>query len=120
MSEVNRRQFLRNSAVGLGTLGAAGAIAAQDAPAKAAPSERLQVGCIGVAGRAAALLHGFASLKETEVVRICDIDAKRLGGAVQAIQKRTGKAPAADSDFRKLTDDPKLDVIAIGTPDHWH
>ena len=78
------------------------------------------MGCIGVAGRAAALVYGFASMKEVEVVRIADLDRKNLDGAVANLEKKTGSKPIADSDFRRLLDDQSIDVVAIGTPDHWH
>src|SRR5687767_2810111 len=119
MSSVNRRQFLQQSAAGLGAglaAAAAGrAVLADDAPAKAPASERLQVGCIGVGGRAAALVHGFASLREVDVVRLCDIDSGRLAGARQALEKRTGIKPVTDGDFRKIIDDPEIDAVVIGT-----
>ncbi|HEV8291192.1 MAG TPA: Gfo/Idh/MocA family oxidoreductase, partial [Tepidisphaeraceae bacterium] len=120
MSGINRREFLQQSAIGLAAVSTGGAALAQEAPTKAAPSERLRMGCIGVAGRAAALVYGFASLKEVEVVRIADLDRKNLEGAVGNLEKKTGKRPIADSDFRKLLDDKSIDVVAIGTPDHWH
>lgn len=120
MSLVDRRQFLQHSAVGAAAATFASSALAQDAPRKAPASERLRVGCVGVGGRAAALVHGFASLKEVEVVRICDIDRRRLDGAATALEKRTGKKPAADTDFRRLIDDPSIDAITVGTPDHWH
>ena len=120
MSNINRRKFLQHSAVGLAAVSAGGAVLAQEAPAKAPPSERLRMGCIGVAGRAAALVYGFASMKEVEVVRIADLDSKNLAGAVANLEKKSGKKPIADSDFRKLLDDKSIDAVAIGTPDHWH
>jgi predicted dehydrogenase len=120
MSGINRREFLQSSAIGLGALTAASAALAQEAPAKAPPSERVRMGCVGVAGRAGAVMNGFAALKEVELVHICDLDAKHLAAGVESVRKITGKAPAADGDFRKLIDNPALDAIAIGTPDHWH
>src|SRR5689334_16279119 len=120
MSGINRREFLQHSAISLAAVSTSATALAQEAPAKAAPSERIRMGCIGVAGRAAALLYGFASLKEVDVVRIADLDRKHLEGAVANLEKKTGKKPIADSDFRKLLDDNSLDAVAIGTPDHWH
>src|SRR5688500_1934457 len=120
MSPVNRRQFLHCSGAGVAAAGLSPALLAADAAAKAAPSERLRVGCIGVAGRAAALVHGFASLKDVEIVRLCDIDRGRLNGAAEALEKRTGKKPAIDTDYGKIIDDPSIDAVTIGTPDHWH
>jgi predicted dehydrogenase len=120
MSRYNRRQFLHCSAASLAAASAARSVLAQEAPAKAPPSERLRVGCVGVGGRAAALLHGFASLKDVEIVRICDVDSRRLGGAAEAVEKRTGKKPAVETDFRRIIDDKSIDAVTVGTPDHWH
>jgi predicted dehydrogenase len=77
------------------------------------------MGCIGVGGRAAALMHGFAGMKEIDLVRIADLDKGNLNGALKALEKRNVK-PQADSDFRKIIDDNSIDAVAIGTPDHWH
>ena len=124
MSSVSRRRFLHQGASGVATGLAVAAststLLADDAPAKAAPSERLRMGCIGVAGRGASLLYGFAEMKDVEVVAICDIDKRRLGNAADELEKRTGKKPAAETDFRRLIDDKSIDAIAVGTPDHWH
>jgi len=120
MSNINRREFLQQSAIGLAAVSAGGVALAQQAPGKTAPSERVRMGCIGVAGRAAALVYGFASMKEVEVVRVADLDRKNLDGAVANLEKKTGKKPIADSDFRRLLDDKSIDAVAIGTPDHWH
>jgi predicted dehydrogenase len=48
------------------------------------------------------------------------VDANVLQKRVADVEKIQGKAPAAYSDFRKLLEHQGLDVIIIGTPDHWH
>ena len=78
------------------------------------------MGCIGVGGRAASLLQGFASLKECDVTMICDVDTRKLPAAIKVVEERGGKAPEAVQDFRRLLDNKSLDVIVNGTPDHWH
>ena len=35
-------------------------------------------------------------------------------------KKQQGTKPRAERDFRKLIDDPSIDALVIGTPDHWH
>src|SRR5215212_471350 len=99
MFNANRRDVLQKSALGLAAV-ASGAVLAQETPtAKAPPSERIRMGCIGVAGRAAALVNGFAAMKEVEIVRVADLDSKNLNAAVAALEKKTGKKPIADADF---------------------
>ena len=120
MSNIDRREFMRNSGSGLVALSASAVALAEAQAPKAVASERLRVGCIGVGGRAAALLRGFASLPECDVVSICDVDTRKLPAALETVTSITGKKPAAYADFRKLIDDPKIDVITVGTPDHWH
>lgn len=87
---------------------------------KVPPSERVRVGCVGVGGRAAYLMNTFAGLRNVEVAAICDVDANRLGAAVQSVAERQGKKPVVASDFRKILDDPDIDALVVGTPDHWH
>jgi predicted dehydrogenase len=119
MSDLNRRTFLQTSAAGL-TAVTASALVSQGPVAKANASERLQVGCVGVEGRAGFLLKAFAGLKEVDLVAVCDVDTRKLPKAVEGVQNITGKKPIAESDFRKLIDNPKIDVLVVGTPDHWH
>ena len=121
MPSLNRRHFLQQSAFSFAAATAASAaLAADEAPAKAPPSERVRVGCIGVGGRASGLMHGFATLKEVEIVRLCDVDHRKLPGAAGAVSQRTGKKPAIETDFRRIIDDPDIDAVVVGTPDHWH
>lgn len=120
MPQIDRRSFLVDSACRATTLAAGAALFADSAVAKAEPSERLRVGCVGVGGRAKYLLHTFASLKDVEIVAVADLDSRRLPEALEAVAKLQGKAPAATGDFRKLVDNPGIDALVVGTPDHWH
>jgi predicted dehydrogenase len=87
---------------------------------KAAPSERVRVGVVGAGGRAGHLSRVFAENKYAEVVGIADIDSRRLPRAVEEAEERQGKKPWTTGDFRKLIDDPSIDALVVGTPDHWH
>jgi len=55
-----------------------------------------------------------------DIVSVCDVDANRLDRAKGIVKGWLGKAPAATGDYRKIIDDPKIDVVHISTPDHWH
>jgi predicted dehydrogenase len=88
--------------------------------AKAAASERLQVGIVGSGGRAMSLIQTFSENKECDVVALADLDSSRLPAGVEAVYQRQGKKPRTTGDFRELIDDQQLDAIVVGTPDHWH
>ena len=98
----------------------AAAPTALELSAKAAPSNRLQAGMIGSAGRAAALNRLFAVNPEVDIAAIAEIDPKRLPPTMAAVERLQGRKPKVFTDYRHLIDDPSLDVIVVGTPDHWH
>src|SRR5512144_3282440 len=108
MLPVNRREFLATSAAQV----AVGSWAlATSAPAKATASDRLQVGCVGAKGRAGYLLATFAGLPDVDVVAVADIDSRHLAAGVETVEKLQGRQPRAESDFRRLVDDPKIDAL---------
>src|SRR5260370_11045827 len=45
-----------------------------------------------------------------------------LAGAAEMVAQRqeSKKAPRTYTDYRKLLKEKDLDVVLIGTPDHWH
>ena len=55
-----------------------------------------------------------------DITSICDVDAQRLERAKDIVKGWHGKIPSATGDYRKIIDDPKIDVVHISTPDHWH
>jgi predicted dehydrogenase len=48
------------------------------------------------------------------------VDGNILNKFASAVQKETGEAPAAETDFRKVLESKEVDAITIATPDHWH
>jgi predicted dehydrogenase len=115
----SRRDFLAGVATAVGSAGLATfpcpLLAAEK---KAGPNDRIRLGFIGLGGQGNGNLGGF--LKSTDVVALCDVDSKRLGTAVEKVEKATGRKPAGYADYRKLLDDKTVDAVVISTPDHWH
>src|SRR5436190_18787514 len=76
------------------------------------PNEKLNIGTIGVAGRAGDDLKEVSS---QNIVALCDIDDHNLASASQ-------KHPGAKTynDFRQLSDQKHMDAIVVGTPDRTH
>lgn len=78
------------------------------------PSEKLNLGIIGVGGQGASNLN---QLKGTEnIVALCDVDWRHAAGMFKQF-------PDAKKykDFRKMLDEQKdLDAVVVSTPDHTH
>lgn len=120
MKTIDRRTFIKTSIWTAATVSTLNPITRGEPAPKAPPSERVQVGCMGVAGRAGHLMNMCAGLPEVDVVAVCDIDANRLAAGVKSVASLQGKEPIAIKDFRKMLDHPEIDALVIGTPDHWH
>jgi len=120
---MHRRQFLENSlaAAGLSAL-ASTTILGDDKPAKASvsPNDKITLCMMGINGRGGSVLSTFASIPEVEVKYVCDIDEGVLNSRIAGVEQRTGKRPIGIKDYRKALDDPSVDALAAGTPDHWH
>jgi predicted dehydrogenase len=112
MSTSSRRTFLALSATaGLGL--ASGTL-------RAAPSDQIRVGIVGVRGRGNSLLRNFAAQKDVSIVYLCDIDEKALAGRAAELEKTSGTKVTTVKDYRKILDDKDVDALVLGTPDHWH
>jgi predicted dehydrogenase len=113
MADLSRRDFLATTA-------AAGALAATQGLAKAAPSERVNVCVIGIRGRGNGLGKGFAELPNAQVTHICDVNETLLEPFAKEIAGVQKSTPKTLTDLRRALDDKSIDAIAVATPDHWH
>lgn len=86
----------------------------------ASVNERLTVGMMGFRGRGRGLLNGFAEIPDVTVKTICDVDQRLFDRSVAEVSDRQGRAPGVETDFRRLLDDPDIDIVVMGTPTHWH
>lgn len=113
MPGTSRREFLSGSAAALaGLAGSPSILLPGQLPAAGMPSrlDRLRVGSIGMGGRGSGISSQAG--KFGDVVARCDVDKKRLGGEPDKKARFT--------DYRGLLDRKDIDVVTIGTPDHWH
>lgn len=117
---MQRRTFLRETALGSAAVGASWALKQSASAKDAPPSERVRAGFVGVGGRAQNLLDVFSAQPEVEVVGIADIDERKIPNALELIDQHKGSKPAVYGDFRRLVDDESIDILVVGTPDHWH
>ena len=112
-----RREFLGRSALGIGagllTPYFSLARAAEDRPG-GSKNDRLRLGAIGMRYQGSVITE--KALAHGDLLAIADVDCEV---ADKAKQQFGGKADLYE-DYRALLDRNDLDVVLIGTPDHWH
>jgi predicted dehydrogenase len=113
---MNRRQFLQTSAAGI-TLSSRGSYAA--AFADRAPP---RVGLIGCGWYGKCDLCRLIQVAPVNVVSLCDVDQKMLAEAADLVASRQAskRKPRTFGDYRTMLKEKDLDIVLIGTPDHWH
>jgi len=123
---MKRRDFLAAGAAGLtlaalGNIAAEGRAAAEDA-ATPTNGKPLRVGLIGCGWYGKCDLLRLIQVAPVEVVSLCDVDAKMLAAAAELVATRQAskKAPRTYADYREMLKEKDLDIVLIGTPDHWH
>jgi predicted dehydrogenase len=136
-TNVSRRSFLKSTA----------AVTALAAPyyvpasvfGAAAPSNRINVGCIGVGNQGFPNLQRFLKFDDCQVVAVCDVNRGSKGykepedllgrePAKQEVETQYAKKKGAGSyagcdaynDFRELLARKDIDAVMLAPPDHWH
>lgn len=112
-----RRQLLKGAAATI-TLSALGFPAMSfDTPVK-----EWKVALIGTGWYGKSDLFRLLQVAPVNVVALCDVDAHQLQQAGEMVSKRqkSGKVPALYANHEKMLKENKLDIVLIGSPDHWH
>ena len=78
-------------------------------------NERMQLGLIGCGERGRYDMGNFIKTGAVEVTALCDIWGAQIDKA-----KQDAPTARAFSDHRALLDNKEIDLVLIGTPDHWH
>lgn len=83
-------------------------------------NDRIRVGLIGCNGMGFSNLSSFMRSPEVEVAGLCDVDTRVLDRRETELVEAGRKKPKRYLDYRKMLEAPDIDVVIIGTPDHWH
>jgi predicted dehydrogenase len=114
---INRRRFLKGASatLALTTFGAYGMDIIN-------PQKTLRVALIGAGWYGKSDLFRLIQVALVEVIALCDVDKNILDGAATLVKQRqkSGKLPKLYSDYRQMLSENQLDIVLIGTPDHWH
>jgi predicted dehydrogenase len=112
----NRRRFLETASASLAvsTFGAYGADLVNQ--------KARRVGLIGCGWYGKSDLWRLIQVAPVEVVSLCDPDKQMLAEAARIASQRqkSKKTPRTYGDYRQMLKEKDLDIVLIGTPDHWH
>ncbi len=115
---LNRRNFIK------GTAAATLAISSLDSFGMGVlnPEKNYRVGLIGTGWYGKSDLCRLIQVSPVDVVALCDVDKHMMENAATLIKQRqkSGKSPKLYTDYKKMLSENKLDIVLIGSPDHWH
>lgn len=113
----DRRRFIKGAAatLALSALGDSGI-------GFISPGKIYRVALIGTGWYGKGDLFKLIQVAPVEVIALCDVDKNQLSEAAKMVSQRqkSGKTPKLYGDYRKMLSENQLDIVLIGTPDHWH
>lgn len=115
---MKRRNFLR-----LTGLGAAGLMLSRYSTFAAEFADmKKRVGLIGTGWYGKCDLLRLIQVAPVEVVSLCDVDKRMVAEAANLVATRQAskKTPRIYHDYRAMLKEKDLDLVLVGTPDHWH
>ena len=118
-----RRDFLKKSALSAATMAASSIFPIEllaTMRKRTSANDHIQVGLIGCRGMGFTDLISLLKINEVQLVALCDVDKNVLSDKVAELEKANIKKPKLYGDYRKLLEDKDVDIVIIGTPDHWH
>jgi predicted dehydrogenase len=85
-------------------------------------AKTLRVGLIGTGWYGKSDLFRLMQVAPVDVVALCDPDRNMLNQAATMVMERakSKKKPQLYNDYRKMLAESGLDIVLIGSPDHWH
>src|SRR5690348_5176197 len=121
----SRRKFLQNSAM-LASVTLMASAFDNNAFAilknRIAPSYPHNIVSLGVNGMGLADTISSLKIPGVNLVAICDIDKNVIDRRLKELSKKNVDTSKIKTygDYRQLLDNKDVDVVIVGTPDHWH
>lgn len=112
---ISRRAFVNRSVRAAALAGFPAIVPAHvlGGPRHTPPSEKLNIGGIGVGGMGG---HDIRSVASENIMALCDVDPAYAAGMFEAFPQATRY-----TDYRVMLEKERdLDAVVIGTPDHTH
>jgi predicted dehydrogenase len=117
-ARIDRRDFVRQTAVGAAALGL-GTFGVPAPPSVLGANDRIRFAVIGTGGMGTGHVHQLTGMSKDEnlniqLVAACDVFDNRAQNAANIC------GGEAFRDYRRLIEQIKPDAVVIATPDHWH
>lgn len=93
--------------------------AAEQDSKPASSLDKLRIGLVGCGGQGRGIMRQAMGDPNVEVVAVCDVDRRRREETI-ARDLKGSKEVKSYEDYRELCDRKDINVVLIGTPDHWH
>lgn len=122
--KLNRRKFLRYSALGLTGLTILPSWVMADG-IRIPPSDRVVLGFIGLGRQGMSDFNSFSYSPGVQFAAACDVYAikrERFKRRVESKQQKMNMIPRCDvyEFYEDLLERKDIDAVSIATPDHWH
>lgn len=117
-----RRNFLKSSSAALAGLGLATALPLDSLAAlkkMVSANDKINIAAIGINGMGWTDVRSLLKIPEVNIVALCDVDDNVLNYRKYELAKG-GIQTKTFGDYRKMLENKDIDVVVIGTPDHWH
>lgn len=118
----SRRDFIKNTSTALAGMGLSMGLpweALANSKKTISANDKIGIGVMGIRGMGWEDLQSMMKIPDTQVIAICDVDENILSQRKEEL-KKGGLEVKTFVEYRKMLEDKDIDVVIIGTPDHWH
>lgn len=115
MSQLNRRQFVKESLFAAGATFAIGGTKSSGNILGA--NDTIRIAVAGLNGRGSSHTGSYTKIKGVQITYLVDPDSKTYDKHLKVIG---APAPKTIKDVREALDDKNVDVLSVATPNHWH
>ena len=118
----SRRNFIKKTSVLAGfSVLPSYLVFGKDSEGNTAPSDRVNLACVGLGGRARVVIPRTLG-RHCKAVALCDVDHSSAARATDILNRKDCKDAKKFFDFRKMLEkmDKDIDALTVVTPDHTH
>ncbi len=117
MNKTSRRKFIKNSTAVVTVAGLTAIFPKLYAAVGA--DRKIRIAAIGINGMGWSDLNALLKHPDVICTALCDVDNNVLQKRIKELEGRGIKAKGY-TDYRDVLKSKDVDVVVIGTPDHWH